>query len=138
MNNRFLQGIIDSTLVVLVAIFLFMNIAGLPMHVMSMTMDEHGETQGCMFMGEAVMCQMNVLEHISSWQNIFAAVPNPAGVTLALILALCLILLRTNYFLPIERLTLFQLTPATDDLDVVSTDYLKQAFSQGTLHPKTY
>ncbi len=41
---------------------------------MTMHMNDDGSMSGCPFMGQALLCQMSVFEHIAKFQSLFTAV----------------------------------------------------------------
>lgn len=99
-------------------------------------------TQKCLFSNHSmVLCQMNPIEHIQEWQNMFTMLPFQSAF-LAL-LALCAFLaIRT--FKPWNRISLpnhdsmyshrYKIRPA----DFPIFDPLKDAFSNGILNPKVF
>lgn len=81
--KRILYGITASA-------FLYVSVFTLP----SMAMRYHHDgmsMSNCPFMvGEVTLCEMNVLDHIASWQAMFTALP--AGLSTILLLLLSLVL----------------------------------------------
>lgn len=99
-----------------------------------MSMD--GITQDCPYMGETGYCNMNISEHLASWQNLFTTT-----------------LERVNPLAFLPLLTLFVLAYFFVDLLVRKRseqplfqrwrtrelfDPLRLAFARGIIHPKLY
>lgn len=106
-----------------------------------MEMDGH-EMMGCPFMGEAAICTMTVFEHLSIWQNIFAAIPQNVGNWITLLLALAILLpiimfnrYRASVFYNLQHvIDRFRMSQLFDSI----RNYLGFAFSQGILHSKAH
>lgn len=99
----------------------------------------HGmDMAGCPLMGNnAVVCNMNPLDHLSAWQNLFAAIPTQnAATVLSLLLAV--------FFLFQLRRFLWLLHPSPQPVYVrikpeVSTyDPLRRFMARGLMHPKIF
>jgi len=62
-----------------------------PLSMAGMEHHEMGGTSNCPFMiGETAICQMNVFDHIASWQAMFTALPAELSTIILLLLALVL------------------------------------------------
>lgn len=121
--------------------FLATNVMGLAFHAPGMPMNERGEMAGCIFVTQAAICQMNVLEHLNLWQNLFTAIPQKAATVLLMILTLAAIIFsraRRRLRLFNARLAQSQRFHLFHQTAIRALDYLHEAFSQGILHPKIY
>lgn len=79
-----------------IAAFLYVSIFALPM-MATMHHHEGVPMSNCPFMiGEAALCEMNVLDHIASWQGMFAGLP-PLENILFLLLALFVAYVITRF-----------------------------------------
>jgi len=127
----------NLTLFVLIS-FAFISIAG-----MSMGMEtKDGQMSGCPFMAsEASMCQMNITEHISQWQEIFLGVPNKTNfLALAIVLLIVILASFIKPFSQLKRLsTCTARFLAHHRVNFAKVfDPLLVAFSDGILNPKIY
>ncbi len=118
--------------------FAFMSLFG-----MSMGMEaKDGQMSSCPFMAEQeVMCQMNIMEHITQWQKAFLGVPNKTNfLALALILAAAvLVTFGKSLFQPKKLTELAARLLAYHKEHLVRVfDPLLIAFSDGILNPKIY
>lgn len=123
------------------AVFVFVSIVGIA-HPAGMEANEKGEMSGCIFAGEAAMCNMNVIEHISSWQGMMTGIVQdiPAA---ALVLSIVLIaaftapaarMLLVDH---VKRIVLQRLSFLFNTLGAVFNP-LQRAFARGILHPRIY
>ena len=121
--------------------FLLLGFFG-PFHA-NMAMGEDGNMtmSNCPFMsGQAVVCNMDPLEHIAAWQNMFTSIPQQGGLFLILMLlaSLALVLLWTH----LRRPSIDHTHTSTKFL--VRRDYmppaspLQELFSNGILNPKLF
>ena len=106
-----------------------------------MTMGEDGiSMSNCPFMsGQAVVCNMNPLEHIAAWQSMFVGVlsQNMATFFALLLAALASILLWGRWRAPDTRPnTNFQYFPRQEYIPLATS--LQELFSKGILNPKLY
>ena len=107
-----------------------------------MPMNPDGTMSGCAMPGMATLCQMNPLEHIATWQNMFTAIPSQNDI-FTLLLALFALVLGA-LFLRSHRSTAppktlvpqFQFLYYKRHIPIVSP--LQEAFSNGILHPKIF
>ena len=136
--RRSWNGVSRQALIFALASFAFMSIFG-----MSMGMEtKDGQMSSCPFMtGEDSMCQMNVTEHISRWQQIFLGIPSKTNflAPVLLLMTAFLIAFAKSLFRP-EKLTELaaSLFAHQRELLVEVFDPLIIAFSDGILHPKIY
>jgi hypothetical protein len=76
---------------ILITAFLYVSVFALPAMA---TMEHHemgGAMSNCPFMvGETALCQMNIFDHIASWQAMFIALPAELSTVLLLLLSLVL------------------------------------------------
>ena len=98
----------------------------------------HGDMAGCPLMGhDTAMCSMNPLEHLTQWQNMFAAVPAQTVVTL-------LLTLLTLFFVFCLSQYLWLLHPSPQpvyvsyDPRVRGHDSLRRFIARGLMHPKVF
>ncbi len=70
--------------------FLYVSIFALPA-MATMSHHEGMPTSNCPFMvGETAICQMNIFDHIASWQAMFTALPTELSTIVLLLLSLVL------------------------------------------------
>ncbi len=117
-------------------VFLLTNVFGLLTHSVGMEMDQRGNMLGCLFMGETTMCQMNAFEHLSLWQNTFTTILS-MSTSAALFLALAWFIFSRHGRHRLQgQILSVQPLHTLRNPDISLGDYLRQAFSQGILHPK--
>jgi len=122
---------------ILVITFLLVGATGVAYSGM---MIGHGmdDMVGCPLMGhDAAMCNMNPLEHLSAWQNMFAAIPvQSVVILLLLLLALLLVFCLKQY------LWLLQPSPQSVyisyDSETGTHDPLRRFIARGLMHPKIF
>lgn len=116
-----------------VLLFLLMGVVGV-WHTVSMD----AGMSGCPLMARAAtLCDMSPTEHIALWQRLFTAAPHRAFVLALSIAALGLALPRLASTRACSLLHRVQYQSYRRlVLAFVPLDPLKQAFSQGILHPK--
>ncbi|OGG59789.1 hypothetical protein A2765_04345 [Candidatus Kaiserbacteria bacterium RIFCSPHIGHO2_01_FULL_56_24] len=121
--------------------FLFLGFFGLSHVSMAMGEDGNMAMSNCLLMsGQAVVCNMNPLEHIAAWQSMFTSLPQQdnTAVMLLLLAALVIAFLWTRLH-----------WPSIDDArisarSVVRREYiplatpLQELFSNGILNPKIF
>jgi hypothetical protein len=95
---------------------------------------------GCPLMGNsAVICNMNPLEHLAGWQNLFAAVPVQSAVISLLIILALLFVARIMTHL---HLWLWYPSPqaavVAHNPEVSSHDQLSRFIARGLMHPKLF
>ncbi len=132
----------SKTLLVLgLAAFLLVGFFGFSHSSMAMGEDGNMTMSNCPFMsGQAVVCNMDPLEHIAAWQSMFTSIPSQTGSTLILMLlaALALAFLWTHLRWPsIDRTyTLSRFFVRRDYIPPVSL--LQELFASGILNPKLF
>lgn len=98
----------------------------------------HETMPGCPLMGMSTICQMNPLQHLGMWQNLFAFVPTAESL-LALLLSLVAAALGLRLFsrilILISKIRLRQLLPREYD---PPPRLLQELFSSGILNPKLF
>ena len=106
-------------------------------------MDSNGTMSGCAMPGMATLCQMDPLEHITAWQNMFTAVPsqNDILLLLAFLLALALgaLFLTHRSIAPprVARVSQQKLfLYFKQRIPIIHP--LQEAFANGILHPKIF
>ena len=122
---------------VLVVIFLLVGATGV---VYSGTMMGHGmETMvGCPLMGNtAAVCNMNLLEHLNAWQNLFAAIPAQSAVLLLLLLLALFLVLRLKQYLWLLHPSP-QSVYISYDPEAATHDALRRFIASGLMHPKIF
>lgn len=141
MRSYFVHKIYISTFLLLAGGIAFVLMGTLGMyHATGMEMNDHTKTGGCLFIGTATICKMNIFEHIASLQSMLSAIPQAISVVPSLALILSTMALISRYFfwsLPrkkiISRRAYFLEHPY-----IHFSNALKQAFSAGILHTKIY
>lgn len=126
------------------AVFVFLSVSFLGLSHANMPMGEDGNMtmSNCPFMsGQAVVCNMDPLEHIAAWQNMFTSIPQQDIATLLLILlaslALVFIWTRQRRRIPItDSLSTLGRVRAKEYIPIANS--LQELFSNGILNPKLY
>lgn len=133
-----------SKYILILAFFAFFFVGFFGFSHMDMTMGSDGEMSSgnCFMPGmTASLCQMDPLEHIASWQNMFTVLPSqgdPVLLLLALLaLALGALFIRSYNSTPPQALVL-QPAFAYYKRYVPIVSPLQEAFSSGILHPKIF
>lgn len=130
------------TLLLGILIFLPVGFFGFSHTNMVMGLDGQMSSGNCFMPGMTeVLCQMNPLEHIATWQNMFTAVPNQNDILLLLasLLALALGALFTAYRStapPVTAVLQPQFLYYKRRIPIIHL--LQEAFSNGILHPKLF
>ena len=130
-----------SLLVLGLVAFLLLGFFGL-FHS-SMAMGENGNMTiwNCPFMsGQAVVCNMDPLEHIAAWQSMFTSIPSQTGSTLIsmLLAALALAFLWTHLWRPPIDRTVVSTRLFIRRNYISLTSPLRELFSSGILNPKLF
>lgn len=107
----------------------------------NMDMNKDGGMSGCIFTGKIMPCDMNIVEHISLWQNMFTAMPTKNIISFLFFLAIFVIMfsvLRKNILTPplSEYFSLKQYQRRKPKN--FSFNSVKYALAKGVLHPKIY
>ena len=120
---------------ILIITFLLISAVGVAYSVMMM---EHGNMIGCPLMGhDAAMCPMNLFEHLSMWQSMFAAIPVQS-------IVLMLLSLLALFFSVRLRELLWLLHPSPQpvrifcDHEAGTHDPLRLFTARGLMHPKIF
>ncbi len=102
-----------------------------------MEMRSDGTMMDCLFSRYQVICPMSIFEHISLWNNMFAA----NAVKTMVIFFMVMVLAATVYLFELEKFSKmlnYQKLYLQQKPYLLYFDYLKEAFSQGILKPKIY
>jgi hypothetical protein len=140
-TRKFLKASVKYSLIL--GVFTFLSVGFLGLSHADMTMGPNGQmSSNCPFMpGMASLCQMNPLEHIAAWQNMFTAVPSQNDVLLLLasLLALALgALCITRYGTAPPKVFASQSSFVYYKRYIPIVSPLREAFSNGILHPKLF
>lgn len=120
------------------AAFVSLSVLGL-WHMDGMTANEEGGMGGCVFIGKAMFCKMTVIEHISLWQRMFTVLPQDTSMFFAsLVFSAALVFTAKNILAPPKNYAPAHKLFLTNRQNFSSFNYLKEAFSQGILHPKIF
>jgi len=126
------------------ALLMFLSVSFLGVVHADMTMEPNGQMSSgnCFMPGMTeVLCQMNPLEHIATWQNMFTAVPSQNDILplLASLLALALgALCITRYRTAPPKVLASQPSFAYYKRYIPIVSPLQEAFSNGILHQKLF
>ena len=107
-------------------------------HIGMDDMAMHEAMPGCSLMGMSAVCQMNPLEHIGMWQNLFAFLPKIEDL-FALLFSLFALVLGMSWLSWLPRRI-----PKTGIGHRIRQDYialshpLQELFSSGILNPKLF
>lgn len=127
-----------TTCIAVVALtFLLLGSFGVP-HLGMMPLD--GQMSGCPFMGEGAVCKMNPLEHLAAWQSAFTTtLPGQSLASFVLLLLLSLLLLqRARQSFARDKASPIQGFRVRNRVRFSFYHPLKEAFSDGVLHPKLF
>ncbi len=134
MSNFYTKQIIKLGMLAVGIIFVLLSMFSLKD---SMMMDGKSMTEpsGCIFSVGNAPCTMSFTEHLSQWQSIFTALPQyPMSAMLIVLLFIPPIIVNLVF-----RKLLLRLSPLiAEDPNLPFYDQLRQAFSQGIIHPKIY
>lgn len=121
----------------LLVLFLLAYLFVLTMGAMTMVMDESGDTSSCPFMGEAVICQMGVFEHITIFQSVFRSVPQESSLILLLsgVLLAVLSLIKKPGLIAQDK---FRQFPRTNQSVIATFNKFLLALADGIIQPKLY
>jgi hypothetical protein len=120
--------------------FLFLGVFGMP-HAMTMGSDGTMAMSNCPFMsGQAVVCNMNPLEHIAAWQSMFTTTfqQNSSTLILLLLAALALALVWTRTRWPSPARSLQPIFSIIRRENYLPPPLLQELFSSGILNPKVF
>ncbi len=119
-----------------IAVFLFVSLVGLNL---SMSFHKDGQMSNCPFMtGQYSICQMPAGNHISQWQQIFAATPPLFNILLlSVIFFVGLSFLISQFALAPPNIFAFRTYSANHPESKLFNNLLL-AFSDGILQPKIF
>ncbi len=122
--------------------FLFLGVFGMSHSTMNMGTDGSMTMSNCLFMsGQAVVCDMNTLEHISAWQSMFVTTlhQNGSDLLVLILVALALALVWTRLLWPRPSQNLSQaFSIARLQKAGLPLPLLQELFSRGILNPKLF
>lgn len=129
-------------LVLGLAASLFFGLFGMSHSTMNMSSDGSMTMSDCPLMsGQAVVCNMNPLEHISAWQSMFVTTlhQNGSDLLVLVLVALALALVWTRLLWPRPRQNLTQAFSITRLQKArLPLPLLQELFSRGILNPKLF
>lgn len=123
---------------IIIAAFLFAGVTGV---AYSGLMMGHGidDMIGCSLLdNEMTLCNMNPLDHISAWQNMFAAIPALSTVILLLLLLALFFVLRQNRYLWLPYPSPQSDYYISHSPDQAVSDTLQRFIARGLMHPKIF
>ena len=133
---------IKALIGVALSVFLLVSFLGVAHADMTMGPDGQMSSGDCFMPGmTTTLCQMNPLEHIATWQNMFTAVPSQNDILLLLasLLALALgALFITHRSTAPPKTLVSQISFVYYKRYIPVSDPLQEAFSNGILHPKIF
>jgi hypothetical protein len=122
--------------------FLSLGIFGMSHSTMSMEPDGSMTMTNCPLMtGQAVVCNMNPLEHIAAWQNMFTTTlqQNGSDVLTLLLVALALTLIWARSLWPRLKQDLQpRFSIIWHRKEILPPSLLQELFSNGILNPKLF
>ncbi|OGF27191.1 hypothetical protein A2477_02755 [Candidatus Falkowbacteria bacterium RIFOXYC2_FULL_47_12] len=123
--------------IILLAIFIIMASFGVQLGMSQMIADAKTP---CPFMGEAMsLCPMSVMDHISSWKQMFSALPTVELLTLiAAVVIIASFGLKKLADSAAARLAYWYHYYKKKRTLEKFFNYFNSLFSQGILHPKLY
>lgn len=134
---------IRTFLTLAITSFLLMGARGLPhfgMNMENMDMDGNMTMTDCYMPGMATICNMSPLEHIASWQGMFASLPTQSsGITLLLLLlstVIGFVWTRQIHSPPLELRTFSQFLRQREYVPLHSP--FQELYSSGILNPKVF
>jgi len=140
MRFRWRMIALYKTLAIMIACgFMFAATFGM---MIGMQTDEHGMMSGCPFISEqASVCPMGAMEHITKWQELFAAVLLKSNMVSSLVLLLLAVVIFLYVRVYVKSIFfLFAQSPlvAHKEQELTLFNYLVIIFSQGILNPRLY
>ena len=124
-----------------IAVFLLAGFLGLSHFGMTMNMDGDMTMSDCPFMSGIAICNMSILEHIATWQSMFAHIQQPQNPMLVLLFLLSVSLVMVGW---IKRLytppkhSFKQCTYFFNREHILIIELLLDLFSNGILNPKLF
>ncbi len=138
LSQRFIQAIVSC----LIVIFFLVGARGLPHFAMiaPIGMDSPMVMSDCMMPGMTTICHMNLLEHIASWQSMFASLPveNPAFALLLFILVVAVGRVWTRQQYPPQYVAMTRVRSPHEHEYIPPATSLQELFSSGILHAKIF
>lgn len=128
-----------SRSLLIVSIIVFFAAGTFGISHLGMTSDANGQMSNCPFMGVAALCDMNPLEHIAAWQNMFTAVPFKGISALALLLlAFFAVFLWRDFWNTRWVQSISNHSQYFRNKTFLIRNELQEALSAGILHPKLF
>lgn len=125
---------------IVLATIAFFLVGFLGLGQFSMGTDTNREMLSCPFMGVTALCQMGLLEHIATWQNMFTNLPVKNVFNfLALLLFFFLLVFSLRNFRGVHRNV-----PLCSRINIFGIGkptfrgFLQEAFSDGILNPRLF
>ena len=120
--------------------FFLVGFLGISHFGMNMGADGEMSTGDCPFMSGGSVCNMNPLEHLASWQEMFAVITNQVDYAFALLILITLSFVRLVYpayfYSPPNLLRQSQYFAKRKRISAPSV--LQEFFSNGILNPKLF
>ena len=124
-----------------VAVFLFTGFLGLSHFSMTMNREGKMTMSDCPFMNGMAICNMSILEHIATWQSMFAHIQQLQNPMLVLLFLLSLSLAMVSWIkrlYPPPKNMLEQCASFFGCEHVLIIKPLQDLFSNGILNPKLF
>ncbi len=133
------KNVADVFLVLGLMAFLFLGIFGMSHSTMGMGPDGSMAMTNCPFMtGQAVVCNMNPLEHIAAWQSMFTSTLAQNGSMFILLFLAALALVWTRSLWPPPEKALGSTFRILHREEHLPPSLLQELFSSGILNPKVF
>lgn len=128
---------LSKPILAIFTLLVFATAVLISIHTATMT-DSHGNMSSCPLMdGSTSLCRMTIMEHLNTWQSLFAAaIPNI--ITLLLVSTILLIGVFSNIDERNRHATINFLYNKHRGFIVFIFNHLRLAFSRGILHSKVY
>lgn len=135
------QKLVRILLALGIAAFLLTGFLGLSRFSMNMNMDGNMTMSDCPFMNGMTICNMNILDHIATWQNMFAHILPQHNSTAVFLLLLSLSLvtvgwIKRQYLSPEDHFNQFSYLSDSEYVPIVKP--LQDLFQNGILNPKLF
>ena len=124
-----------------ITVFLLTGFLGLSHFSMSMNMEGDTTMSDCPFMSGMAICNMSILEHIATWQSMFAHIQQPQNPMLVLLFLLSVSLVMVGWIkrrYPPPKNSLEQCAYFFGREHVLVIKPLQDLFSNGILNPKLF
>ena len=124
-----------------VAVFLLTGFLGLSHFGMTMNTEGDMAISDCPFMSGMAICNMNLFEHIATWQSMFAHIQQPQNSMLVLLFLLSASFvmvgwIKQSYLSSEDNLYQFAYLPCREYIPKGNS--LQDLFSNGILNPKLF